>query len=247
MKAQNKFPEYDFGKFKGENLDQDIMRLCYLSMLLAADDGVGKIVETLENEGLRKKTLIFFLSDNGAALARPNDLGGVNFPLRSGKGSVYDGGCHVPFVMSWPETLPANETSDLIVSSMDIFSTAIELGGGKIPDDRVIDGVNLIPYLTGKKEGPAHEHLFFRRKLRNAWSIRSGDFKWVWNPGKKKDMKMTDPFLGPEQHPEGGLYNVQKRISEDHDVSSSFPEEKKALKELYEKLVKKLPEPRTLN
>jgi len=244
MKAEAKFPAYDFGPFKNSDKDQEILRLCYISMLLAVDDGVGKIIQTLEDEGLRKNTLIFYLSDNGAALARPNDLGGVNIPLRSGKGSVYDGGCRVPYVMSWPETLPSGQTSDLIVSSMDIFSTTIELAGGKVPQDRVIDGVNLMPFLTGAKTGAAHEQLFFRRKGRNAWAIRAGDYKWVWNPGRGREQRNTDPFLGPEHSPDGGLYDVQNRISEDEDLSVRFPEKKAALIQLYENLVRDFPEPR---
>ena len=91
---------YDFGTYKGLDLDQEILRLVYISMLLSVDDGVGKLVDTLENLNLREKTLIFYLSDNGAALDRPNDLGGVNIPLRDGKGSVYDGGVVVTYVMS---------------------------------------------------------------------------------------------------------------------------------------------------
>ena len=244
MKAQGKFPAYDFGKFKGDDLDQEIIRLCYLSMLLAADDGVGKIIDTLDELNLRKKTLIFYLSDNGAALSRPNDLGGVNLPLRSGKGSVYEGGCRVPFVMSWPGTIPQGTDNGLLVSSMDIFSTAVELSGGQIPQSVKIDGVNLIPFVTGKSSEKPHEYLFFRRKGRNAWSLRSGNYKWVWNPGKKKDRDNKDPFLGPEQNPSGGLYDVQNNMSEDKDLSAKFPEMKKSIQEIYNQINKELPEPK---
>ncbi len=243
MQSQGKFPAYDFGKFSGENLDQEILRLCYISMLLAADDGVGKIIQTLEEEGLRENTLIYFLSDNGAALARPNDLGGVNIPLRHGKGTVFDGGCRVPFVMNWKGVLPAGTESDLMVSSMDIYATAVAGAGGELPADRVIDGVDLMPFLTGKARGPAHESLFFRRKGRNAWSIRSGDFKWVWSPNKPKSEKPNDPFYGPESNPDGGLYDVQNNLSEDKDLSTQFPEKKQQLVELFERISTQLPEP----
>lgn len=244
MKEQGKFPAYDFGNFKGEHLDQEILRLCYVSMLLAADDGVGKIVQALDDLNLRGNTLIFYLSDNGAALARPNDLGGVNLPLRSGKGSVYDGGVRVPFVMSWPGKLPAGRTSDLVVSSMDIFATTVALAGGRVPQDRAIDGVNLMPYVTGDKPGPAHDYLFFRRQGRNAWSIRAGDYKWVWNPGKKKDQNIDDPFLGPERSPDGGLYDIADRVSEDVDLSTSMADKKRDLMKLYESVAKDLPDAR---
>ena len=205
-------------------------------MLLAADDGVGKIIETLEKNNLRENTLIFYLSDNGAALARPNDLGGVNLPLRSGKGSVYDGGIRVPYVMSWPGVLKPEINKDMIVSSMDIFSTTVELAGGQIPDDRVIDGVNLMPYLTEKKKEQPHSALFFRRADRNFWSIRQGNYKWVYYAGKNK--KLLD------QEPEGGgLYDIQNEISESVDLSKKLSSKRDELSKLYREFTKDLPKP----
>jgi arylsulfatase A-like enzyme len=223
---------YDFGRFKGLDLDMEILRLVYISMLLRVDDGVGEIIETLEEFDLRTNTLIFYLSDNGAALSRPNDLGGVNLPLRSGKGSVYDGGVRVPFVMNWPGTIEPSWNADMVVSSMDIFTTAVELAGGQIPNDRIIDGVNLIPYIAGEKKGQPHEYLFFRRKVRDFWSIRKGDMKWVYNE--------NDKSAEPEG---GGLYNIQLNVSEYIDLSSKFPEQKEELKELFYKVTKDFPEP----
>ncbi|GAA4813999.1 sulfatase-like hydrolase/transferase [Litoribaculum gwangyangense] len=228
--------QYYFGKFLIEDLDEEILRLCYISMLLAADDGIGKIVETLEKNDLRENTLIFYLSDNGAALARPKDLGGVNLPLRDGKGSVYDGGVRVPFVMSWPGKIKSGTNNDMIVSSMDIFSTTVELAGGKIPSDRVIDGINLMPYLTGKKKGQPHPTLFFRRAERNFWSIRQGDYKWVYYAGR--NIKLVN------KEPEGGgLYDIQNDISESVDLSKELSSKKDELSKLYRELTKNLPSP----
>lgn len=234
-------PAFDFGKFKGKDLDQELLRLTYLSMLLAADDGVGNIMETLDREGLREDTLVFYLSDNGAALARPNDLGGVNLPLRSGKGSEYEGGVRVPYVMSWPGVLPQGvvNTKD-VVSSMDIFTTTVALAGAELPRDRIIDGVNLMPYLTGEKEGNPHEVLFFRRQVRNANAIRVGDYKWIDYAARPKDLTQ----LGAKAEPwldAGALYNVQEDISEYHDLSTEMPEKKKELIALYTKLNRDLP------
>ena len=227
---------YNFGKFLIEDLDPDILRLCYISMLLAADDGVGKILETLDKNNLSEETLIFYLSDNGAALARPNDLGGVNLPLRSGKGSVYDGGIRVPFVMHWPGVLKPGINNDLIVSSMDIFSTTIALAGGQIPNDRIIDGVNVIPYLTGAKTGQAHSALFFRRADRHFWSIRQGDYKWVYKGKKNKKLQPKEPN-------DGALYNIQNDISESVDLSQKLGSKRDELSKLYNQLTKDFPEP----
>ncbi|WP_047245465.1 sulfatase-like hydrolase/transferase [Maribacter thermophilus] len=235
---------YDFKKFKGLNLDQEALRLVYLSMLLSVDDGVGKIVSLLEDENLLENTLIFYLSDNGAALARPNDLGGVNLPLREGKGTVYDGGVRVPFVMNWKGTLPAGEVSDLMVSSMDIFTTTVELAGATVPTDRVIDGVNLIPYLIGDKKGQtAHEYLFFRRYDRNIYSIRSGDEKLVRNINV---IENENGKINKNKYPhlEGSLYDIENDITELNDISEKDPKRKSILQELYNKNVKILPPPK---
>lgn len=232
--------DFDFGNFKGTDLDPELLRLTYLSMLLAVDDGVGRILDTLANEGLRDKTLIFFLTDNGAALSRPNDLGGVNLPLRGGKGGVFDGGIRVPFVMSWPGVLPKGITDTTsVVSSMDIFTTTVGLAGGKVPKDRVIDGVNLIPYLTGKETGNPHETLFFRRLGDGNFSIRHGDLKLTNSKRKREDIPKgadTNPFP-----PGGGLYDIQNDITEVKDLSERFPEKKAAMHKQYEALARDLP------
>ncbi|GEP44035.1 sulfatase-like hydrolase/transferase [Brevifollis gellanilyticus] len=241
-KASYDPPNFDYGNFKGEDLDQELLRLTYLSMLLSVDDGVGKILDTLKEEGLRENTLIFYLSDNGGALARPNDLGSVNLPLRSGKGSVFEGGIRVPFVMSWPGTLEhGSVNSKAVVSSMDIFATTIELAGGKVPSDRIIDGVNLIPYLTGKKEGNPHEVLFFRRLGDGGYSIRNGDHKL---DGVKLQPKVLRKGGDPSHYPEGGgFYDVQNDITEVKDLSAQFAEKKAETRRIYEALTKDFPVP----
>ncbi|WP_395740136.1 sulfatase-like hydrolase/transferase [Prosthecobacter sp.] len=241
-KASYAAPNFDFGNFKGTDLDQELLRLTYLSMLLAVDDGVGRLLDTLKEEGLRENTLIFYLSDNGAALARPNDLGGVNLPLRSGKGSVYEGGVRVPFVMSWPGVLPQGEVnSTAVVSSMDIFTTTVNLAGGKVPEDRVMDGVDVMPFLTGKKAGSPHEVLFFRRLGRQAWSIRNGDHKLdAVTLQRKMIRKGEDASLYPDG---GGFYDVQNDIGEIKDVSAGHADKKNASRQLYEKLTRDFPVP----
>ena len=115
---------------------------------------------------------------------------------------------------------------------MDIYTTTVELAGGQIPTDKVIDGVNLIPYLTGEKEGQPHNVLFFRRKRDNYWSIRVNDYKWVYN-GKN-----------PEEEPEGGgLYNIQTDISESIDSSAELSWKREELKNLFFDITSDFPEP----
>ena len=224
MKAQGKFPAYDFGNFKGNDLDQEILRLCYLTMLMNADEGIGKLLDTLESEGLRQKTLIYFLSDNGAALHRPNDLGGVNLPLREGKGTCFEGGVRVPYIMSWPGTIAAGHTSNLVVSSMDIFPTAIALAGGRIPTDRVIDGVNVMPHLDSADPYAAHQLLFFRRKYRNDYAIRVRNLKLM------VDSKLID-------EPLGHLFDLETDMAEAKDLTSQQQAKKEDLRDYFLKKI----------
>lgn len=223
-------PNFDLRPFKGLDIDVDVMRLVYCAMVFGLDDGVGKIMEAVDEAGIRENTLVVFLSDNGGALSRPNDLGGVNLPLREGKGTVFDGGIRVVFGASWPGVIPQGEDYHGIINSTDLFATTIALAGAEIPQDRVIDGVNIMPYLTGEQAGNPHDTFFFRRHDRKSWSLRSGDFKWV----KDKKSKMG---------PEGELYKVSDDNSEAVDVSAQYPEKKQELMRLYQELIKGLPEP----
>lgn len=230
IKGRDALPDFSFSEFRSPDADPQIMRLVYCAMVAGLDDGVGKIMEAIDKAGIRKNTLVVFLSDNGAALARPTDFGGVNLPLRSGKGTVFDGGVRVVFGASWPGTIPAGKDYDGIVNATDLFTTTVELAGAKVPQDRKIDGVNLIPYLTGKMPGNPHDTFFFRRKDQDSWSLRSGDFKWV----KDRKSKMTA---------EGELYKISEDVSESKDISSQYPDEKKQLIHLYETLTRDLPDP----
>ena len=230
IKGRNALPNFIMSDFRSPDADPEVMRLTYCAMVAGLDDGVGKIMAAVDQAGIRESTLVVFLSDNGAALARPTDFGGVNLPLRNGKGTIWDGGVRVVFGASWPGTIPAGGDYDGIVNATDLFTTTVELAGETVPDDRVIDGVNLIPYLTGEKKGNPHEHFFFRRHDRGSWSFRSGDFKWVSD--RKANMQ-----------PGGALYKISDDESESTDVSAHYPEKKAEMMMLYEELTKGLPEP----
>jgi len=153
-----------------------------LAMISAVDDGVGAILKTLEENGIHKKTLIFFIGDNGAPLKilkldEPGNGAGwdgsLNDPLNGEKGTLIEGGMRTPFLVSWDGTLPAGVVYKNPVSSLDFAATASAMAG--LPHDKSLDGVNLIPYLTGEIEQPPHEKLCWRWISQSA--IRMGDWK----------------------------------------------------------------------
>jgi uncharacterized sulfatase len=125
--------------------------------LVALDDSVGRLSASLAKHDLTEKTLILFTSDNGG---NPFEDARMD-PYRGGKrsGTRYEGFVRVPTIASWPSVLPKGETYDGIMATLDFYATAAAVAG-KEPPARC-DGVNLVPYLTGKKQGDAHEEIYW--------------------------------------------------------------------------------------
>lgn len=143
-----------------------------LAMIAAMDDGIGRLRATLRARGLEKNTLIFFIADNGAPLRPAAWNGSLNLPLTGEKGMLTDGGVRVPFLAAWPGTLPAGKVYAPMVSSLDVAATAVALAG--LPADAALDGVNLVPFLTGAKIGAPHDALFWR------WRSQAAVFDGKW-------------------------------------------------------------------
>jgi arylsulfatase A-like enzyme len=208
---------------------KDPVRRKYAAMALALDDGVGQILQTLQANNLLDKTLIFFLSDNGAPRESPQGVGGSNnYPLRGHKMNVLEGGIRVPFAVQWTGRLPAGVVYNEPVSSLDILPTAAAVAGISLPTDRVYDGVNIVPYLAGKQVSPLRT-LFWRHfglgpdgppdSKNTIWAVRSGRLKLVVERAK-------------DQQPPA-LYNLPSDIGETQDLAASRPDDVSSLRQLY--------------
>jgi len=195
---------------------EDIQRRIFAAMLSNLDDSVGAILAKLREEGLEENTLIFFISDNGGPT---RELTSSNLPLRDGKGSVYEGGNRVPFMVKWPGKLPAGSVYENPVISLDIFATAAAIANAQIDKGNTIDGVNLIPYLNGQNKNRPHNKLFWRIDKRTA--IRIGDWKLLRNPrrGQSDDWE---------------LYYLPTDISEANNLASSEPTKLKEMLSAWE-------------
>lgn len=152
---------------------EDKDRRTYAAMVSAVDDGVGELLDTLEDLGLTENTLVFFLSDNGG----PEKKGANNGELRAGKGSLYEGGIRVPFAVQWPGTIPPGQEYHQPVISLDIFATAIVQAGGTSRNS--LDGVNLLPYLKDQSLQQPQRRLYWRKFDARAIAIREGRHKMV--------------------------------------------------------------------
>jgi arylsulfatase A-like enzyme len=179
----------------------DPVRQKYAAQISLMDDAIGETLAALRETGQDRRTLVFFFSDNGGPITVN---GSRNTPLRGAKGQVYEGGVRVPFLLAWPERVPAGRTDDRVVSSLDVFATALGVAGLPMPTDRKYDGVNLVPFLTGEKTGAPHERLFWRNAALLA--VREGDWKLVRGAGPRDE-----------------LYNLQSDIGETQDLAAAQP------------------------
>jgi arylsulfatase A-like enzyme len=154
-------------------------RRTYAAMVAAMDAAIGTVLAKLEKTGQTENTLIFFVSDNGG----PNlsKRGGVNFtdntPLRGAKGDLYEGGMRVPFLVVWPAKIRPGIYEQPVIA-LDFLPTALAAAEATPPDD--LDGVNLLPFLTGAKATAPHETLFWRTGGPGGTNaVRRGNLKLV--------------------------------------------------------------------
>ena len=117
------------------------------TMIQAVDDGVGKIVKTLDRLGIRDNTVIIFSSDNGG-YGPATDMD----PLRGHKGTYYEGGIRVPFFVNWPGNVRANQKSSEPIMGVDVYPTLCEIGGASLPENQIGDGVSLVSLFKSEKE-----------------------------------------------------------------------------------------------
>lgn len=157
----------------------------YAAMVRSIDRSVGRVLQTLKEEGLEDNTLVVFTSDNGA----PGYIGipSVNQPYRGWKLTFFEGGLRVPFVAKWPGHIPSGTRYPAPVSHIDVMPTVVAAAGGAMPQDRTIDGVNLLPYLTPGSQGPKQPNrmLFWRDGPYRA--VRDGEWKLIASKRPSKD------------------------------------------------------------
>jgi arylsulfatase A-like enzyme len=190
-------PFRDSGKFTEE------VSTLY-AMIQRMDEGVGRVLETLEANGLAENTIVVFTSDNGpqfGAEGHPsNCLRRFNSGLNGGKGSVYEGGIRVPALLRWPAGLPGRKVFEDMVHFSDWFPTLLAMAGVPVPKDLKLDGVNVLPALRGEG-GKVCTRRFWQWNrytpvMNCNAAMRDGDWKLV-RPRIAEAMKApcVDPWL----------------------------------------------------
>ncbi len=192
---------------------QPEVHAAFAAMVHLLDEQVGEIIEKVDELGLTDNTIIIFTSDNG-----PHKEGGAqpdyfksNGPFRGYKRDLYEGGIRVPFIASWPGTIPKGATSDLISAFWDMMPTFADIAGQKEPID--IDGISILPTLTGEGEQKLHEFLYWEFPvLGGRKAIRMGKWKAVQ--------------YGVSNNPDAPieLYNLEIDPAESHNLADEHPD-----------------------
>lgn len=154
-------------------------RQTYAAMIVAMDDGIGRVRSKINELGLDNDTIVYFISDNGGPVSSGAPDNG---PLRGSKGSVWEGGIRVPFVVSWPGKVRAGAKFDKPVSTLDFLPTALAAAGVDTQGAPALEGTNLLPYLNGENGGEPHERLYWRLGVSSTFAIREGKWKLVRQP-----------------------------------------------------------------
>lgn len=200
----------------------DKQRRTYNAMMLAMDDAIGMVRKKLGETGDADNTLIAFISDNGGpTMAGVTVNGSDNAPLRGSKRTTLEGGIRVPYVITWSGRIKPGIFEQPAIQ-LDLHATALAAAGVDAKPEWKLDGVNLLPFLSGEKADAPHDALYWR--FGKQMAIRSGDWKLVrYDSNADTQSGQTEPVTTAR------LYNLSTDIHEDHDLSDMNPDKVREL------------------
>ncbi len=209
-------------KFRGKS-EQGL----YGDVIMEIDWSVGQILETLKSLGLDEKTLVIFTSDNGPWLSYGHHAGSAG-PLREGKGTAWDGGQREPCLMRWPGQILPGTVCNELAATIDILPTLAFLAGAELPSDRVIDGVNLWPLLSGDPAAKSPRDAFYFYWGGELHAVRVGDWK-LHLPHAFRTLKDHPGTDGrPGDYVQGktdlALFNLRVDAGERYNVAGAHPD-----------------------
>lgn len=218
----------------------------YATMIENLDNQIGRLIDELKKSGKFDNTFILFTSDNGGHYGITKQ-----WPLRSGKGSYYEGGIRVPMSVSWPGKIPAGTKTEVPVTNLDFYPTLLEVAGVEKPADKILDGQSILPVLTGEgtlAERPIFWHfpIYLQAYLKKGDPTQDPLFRT--RPGsaiRKGDWKLIHYFENNDLE----LYNLKKDIEEKNNLTRAEPEKLNELLKILENWRKetKAPIPSKMN
>lgn len=202
---------------------EDGERAAYSAMVVGMDVGIGRIIEKLKAESIYENTLVFFYSDNGAMTK-----GASSAPFRGNKGMLFEGGIRVPFTATWPAKLPAGNVVEEPIIALDIFPTILSATGIETPSNLALDGIDLLPMLSGDESSLPSRELYWRCSGGAGYAVRKGKYKII------KSIFKTEPFL----------FDLQADPFEHHNLASVYPEKHDELFRYYKAWDSQLVDPK---
>jgi arylsulfatase A-like enzyme len=193
---------------------EDHTERVYAAMIRALDRSVGRVMEALKENGLDENTIVIFSSDNGG----PGYLGipDVNKPFRGWKLTYFEGGIRVPLFVRWPGRIEAGSERDMPVAHLDLFPTIVAAAGAPLPADRVIDGINILPFAKGEEMEEPNRPIFWRDGYYHAVRLDGWKLQFSERPDKV------------------WLYNLKEDPTEQNNLADTHPEKVAELKALVE-------------
>jgi arylsulfatase A-like enzyme len=199
----------------------------YADTILELDWSVGQILQALKTTGLDRNTLVIFTSDNGPWFNFGNHAGSTG-GFREGKGTSFEGGHRVPFIVRWPGVVPAGRVSNKLLSNIDILPTIANLCGAKLPE-RKIDGVDWTALLKGNDSVTPRRDFFYYYRRNSLEAVRRDHWKLVFEHPSRTYIGQAPGFDGkpgaaPENHlfPKA-LYDLRRDPAEAYDVQEQYP------------------------
>jgi arylsulfatase A-like enzyme len=200
----------------------DEQRRIYAAMMFAMDEAIGRVRKALADSGQEQNTLVYFISDNGGPdMPGVTVNGSINEPLRGSKRTTLEGGIRVPFVVSWPGRIKPGVFEQPAIQ-LDLNVTALAVAGIDVKPEWKLDGVNLLPFLTGTRTGAPHDVLYWR--FGDQMAIRMGDYKLV-----RYDMNVETRTGGKQPASDVKLYNLASDIGEKKNLFATMPAKAKEL------------------
>ena len=216
----------------------------YRAVVEEFDYETGRLLNTLDRLGLGDNTLLIYTTDNGPwnqpkyyENKKGHPLNSVFWgdagPFRDGKASIYEGGSHVPCIMRWPGEIPAGETNDSLMATIDLLPTFAALTGAKVPNDRRIDGVNQLECILGNSRSSRTTYIYnpgsasVQSKILQGNAIREGNWKLI-------SPLTVGVFLEDAGSGDWELYNLKDDIGETQNLSAKHPRKVQRLRKILE-------------
>lgn len=206
----------------------------YGDFLEDLDNSIGLILKALEDAGLADDTLVIFTSDNGAEVSSSEGPDANSYlralnqdhrsmgPLRGGKRSLHEAGTRVPFIAAWPGKIPADTSSDQVISQTDMLATFAEIVGYELPDNAGEDSISVLAAMTGN-DPPTSRDLVLHAGASNQYALRSGNWSFIdvtsyRSPSEPDEMRTLLGVLGNDNGFGGSLYSLASDLRQTENL-----------------------------